>query len=385
MDRKLLVVGDDGFFTVLNFDPGKKELDITVPFQAADNVSWVEPVSSQGGIHRLVGLSEGDDAGLLHSFEINLTQSNCRLTGQKSTLGAPVHLVTLRDQSALAVATYLGGSVALYPISITETDGLVFENSPQTEVFPQFPYQSVQHGPNEGRQRQCHVHQVIESAKGLLYAPDLGSDRVWIFRRVEMKLGLWGWLQCPPGTGPRHGVISPDQSIMYVIGELSHTVLAFDLSISPPVAIQPIDGFAPNVIPPNVHPDHQFMMDSGEICLHPSIPNVIYVSNRWERHISKRQPHLQNVPEDLPEGDAVAIILLSNNGRAVEDIKHVRTGLDVIRAMRLSDDGKYVAVAGQECDGLEIYEIGGKKGDEWILVASMRSELPKGLKHVIWL
>jgi 6-phosphogluconolactonase (cycloisomerase 2 family) len=105
---------------------------------------------------------------------------------------------------------YLGGSVALYPISITDTDGLLLTDSPRTEIWPDFPYTGIGHGPNKGRQRQCHVHQVLEDKRGLLYAPDLGSDRVWILRRDEMELELCGWLQCPPGTGSRHAVLTPD-------------------------------------------------------------------------------------------------------------------------------------------------------------------------------
>ncbi|GKZ52011.1 hypothetical protein AbraIFM66951_009358, partial [Aspergillus brasiliensis] len=163
--------------------------------------------------------------------------------------------------------------------------------------------------------------------------------------------------------------------MMYVIGELSHTVIAFDVSSAPADAIPPIDGFAPNIIPPEVHSDHQAMMDSAEISLHPSIPNVVYVSNRWERHIAKREPHLQNVPQDLPQGDAIAIILLSDDGRKVKNIKHVRTNLDVIRGMRLSDDGKYVVVAGQEGGGVEVYAITGDKGDKWTLVAGLNEGL----------
>ena len=172
---------------------------------------------------------------------------------------------------------------------------------------------------------------------------------------------------------------------MYVIGELSHTVVAFDLSTAPAEAIQPIDGFAPNIIPSTVHPVHQSMMDSAEICLHPTISNVLYVSNRWERHIAQREPHLKNDPKELPPGDAVAIILLSDDGKMVKDMKHVRTNVDVIRGMRLSDDGKYVVVVGQEGGGVEIYEISGDKGDVWTLVAGLNEGLEGGIKHAIWL
>ena len=172
---------------------------------------------------------------------------------------------------------------------------------------------------------------------------------------------------------------------MYVIGELSHTIVAFDLSTSPSEAMQPIEGFAPNIIPPTVHPDHQFMMDSAEICIHPTFPNVLYVSNRWERHIAQREPHLKNVSKELPPGDAVAIILLSDDGKKVDSIKHVRTNVDVIRGMRLTDDGQYVVVVGQEGGGVEVYEISGEKGDIWTLVAGLNEGLESGIKHAIWL
>lgn len=261
------------------------------------------------------------------------------------------------------------------------------------------------HGPNKGRQRQCHPHQVLEDRRGLLYCPDLGSDRVWIFRREKTKLEVCGWLQCPPGTGARHAVLTPDgtspsdlsssiyntrlnmttERLMYVIGELSHTVVAFDLSTSPAEDIQPIDGFAPNVVPPSVDPGHQFMMDSAEICIHPKIPNVLYVSNRWERHIAELEPHLKNVPKELPPGDAIAIILLSDDGKKVQDTRHVRTNLDTIRGMRLSDDGSYVIVCGQEGGGVEVYGISGDRGEVWNLVASLSEGLESGIKHAVWL
>ena len=172
---------------------------------------------------------------------------------------------------------------------------------------------------------------------------------------------------------------------MYVLGELSHRVVAFDLSSSPSKDMMPIEDFAPSIIPPSVNPSHHANMDSAEICLHPKIPNVLYVSNRWEKHIAKRAPHLADVQKDLPPGDAIAIILLSSEGKKVEETKHVRTHLDTIRGMRLSDDGKYVAVVGQEGGGVEVYSIDGERGDAWTLVTRLQEGLESGIKHVVWL
>lgn len=172
---------------------------------------------------------------------------------------------------------------------------------------------------------------------------------------------------------------------MHVIGELSHTVLAFDIARAPSRGMEPIAGFAPNIIPPTVQPKHQTMMDSAEIALHPTIPNVLYVSNRWERHIAAREPQLKNVPSEMPPGDAIAIILLSADGRAVQSVKHVRTNADVIRGMRVSEDGKYCVVVGQEGGGVEVYAIQGERGDLWSLAASLDEGIDNGIKHAVWL
>ena len=125
-------------------------------------------------------------------------------------------------------------------------------------------------------------------------------------------------------------------------------------------------------------------MDSAEISLHPKIPNILYVSNRWEKHITEREPYLHNVHEQ-PKGDTIAIIILSEDGKKCQGIKHVRTNLDTIRGFRLTTDGKFVVVAGQEGGGIEIYSISGDRGDVWTLVASIDEELDAGIKHAVWL
>ncbi|KAJ4263381.1 hypothetical protein NW762_006200 [Fusarium torreyae] len=384
MKPSLLLSGDRANFTTLAVDLEKGEIKVAADYPAPENVSWVEPESSNGDVDRLIALSEGEESGLLFTFEIDHAKKTCNITSQQPTLGAPAHFITLQDKTALALGTYLGGSAALYPISITESEGLRLKATPRTEILPEFPYKAAGHGPNKGRQQQCHVHQVLEDKKGFLYAPDLGADRVWVLARNGTELEVRGWLQCSPGTGARHAVLTPDEKLIYVIGELSHNVTAFDLSTPPGKDVQPINGFEVNVIPPNVHPDHQFMMDSAELSLHPKIPNVLYVSNRWEKHIAEREPHLQNVHEQ-PQGDTIAIILLSEDGKKPQQIKHVRTNLDTIRGFRLSGDGKFVVVAGQEGGGIEIYSISGDKGDVWTLIASLNEGLDSDIKHVVWL
>lgn len=223
---------------------------------------------------------------------------------------------------------------------------------------------------------------------------------MWVLRRDAEELETRFWLQCPIGTGPRHAVFSPNQKVIYVLGELSHRILAFDLPAvrykngRPQVThpnIQPIANFYPSIIPPNILNHHAAVMDSGELCANPKQPRVLYASNRWERHIAERLPRVDCAPVAVlpppPQGDAVAIVTLEVGGRAVKEIKHFRTGVDVIRGMRVSRDGKVVVVLGEEGGGVEVYEIHGRWGQNWTFVASLResSEFEGKLQHAVWL
>jgi 6-phosphogluconolactonase (cycloisomerase 2 family) len=115
-------------------------------------------------------------------------------------------------------------------------------------------------------------------------------------------------------------------------------------------------------------------MSSAEICLNPTIPNVIYASNRGQ---------LQLKDTAGAKGDSVAIVLLSEDGSKVEDIKFLETGCDQIRGMQVSKDGKFVAVGGQNGGGVEIYQVGGKRGDEWKLAG--KDESLESIVSFIWL
>lgn len=172
---------------------------------------------------------------------------------------------------------------------------------------------------------------------------------------------------------------------MYVIGELSHTVVAFRLPANPEEQVFPIEGFSPNIIPSSVRSAHHDKMDSAEICLNSRYCNTLYVSNRWVRHIAKRGPYPKDIPEEIPDGDSVAIILLSQDGAQVECIRHLQTKIDVIRGMRVTEDGQFVVVVGEVGGGVAIYSISGTRGEVWTLVANLYEDLEAGIKHAIWL
>lgn len=91
MKPTLLISGDRANFTTLSLDVAKRQLSLVANYPAPENASWVEPASSHGDVDRLVGLLEGEESGLLYTFEIDHEQKRCKITSQQPTLGAPGH------------------------------------------------------------------------------------------------------------------------------------------------------------------------------------------------------------------------------------------------------------------------------------------------------
>lgn len=117
------------------------------------------------------------------------------------------HLAVHPSGTHLLVAHYTEGSVATFHIG---ADGTL------SEAIDVHPFSGS--GPDAERQDRSHAHQVIFDADTVLVT-DLGADRVHRLKLVDGRLHEAGHTQLPPGSGPRHGVVSGD-----------HLVIACELS-----------------------------------------------------------------------------------------------------------------------------------------------------------
>ena len=137
--------------------------------------------------------------------------------GEQPTGGAdPAHLALSPDGRWLVAANYTSGSVCVHPVL---DDGSL---GARTDL--------VQHegvsGPVADRQDGPHAHQVVFVAQDVILVCDLGLDLV-ITYRLDQARGLLTELSraaFPPGTGPRHLVLSTQGHEAYVVGELSSTL-----------------------------------------------------------------------------------------------------------------------------------------------------------------
>lgn len=203
----------------------------------------------------------------------------------------PCHISTDREGKWLYVSAYGGGTLTLLPI---ESDGRI---GAAVDVF-----RNQGSGPNKSRQKASHMHFAAQVG-GHVYACDLGTDEVLMFREENGKLAL----QSPrsgrtnPGAGPRHFATHPNGKTLYANNEMSMGVSVFDrnsesgeLTLIQTITTLnesgPIEG-----------------KSTAAIRVHPKLP-VLYVSNRGHNsitifdigsngHLSRRAVHPLDVKE----------------------------------------------------------------------------------------
>ena len=163
---------------------------------------------------------QGARTGVVSAFAIDPKTGDLALLNQQSSEGGgPCHLVVDKTGRDVLVANYGGGTVAVLPI---EADG---------RLKPASSVQAHQgSGPNKGRQEKPHAHGIyLDAAERFALSPDLGADRVFVYRFDAAKgmLEAHGSGTLEPGSGPRHLAFHPTGKYLYVINELLSTVSVF--------------------------------------------------------------------------------------------------------------------------------------------------------------
>jgi len=128
------------------------------------------------------------------------------------------HVSLDRTGRELFAASYGEGSISAYPIG---SDGQIGLRTAYITLHGS--------GPNRSRQEGPHAHSVyVDPENHFLYACDLGSDRIWIFR-VRDNGGLTPSdppsVAVTPGSGPRH--LAFQGKFVFVINELSATTAVY--------------------------------------------------------------------------------------------------------------------------------------------------------------
>jgi 6-phosphogluconolactonase len=169
-----------------------------------------------------VSRSAGKPGGAVSAFRRDPQTGELTFLNQQPSGGeGPCHLVVDRKGKSVFVAHYAGGSVSVLPIG---EDGRLRE-----------PTDVVRHegsGVNPQRQEAPHPHSVnLDAANRFLFVPDLGLDKIMIYRvdltEGKLKANDEAWTRVGAGAGPRHFDFHPNGKYAYVINELDSTFTAF--------------------------------------------------------------------------------------------------------------------------------------------------------------
>lgn len=287
----------------------------------------VDPVRARLFVANEVGDYRGGKTGAVSSFEADQVTGRLKLLSQQPSGGeGPCYVALDKEARHLLVANYVSGSVAVLPVS---GDGSLGE----TTSVVQHQGSSI----DPERQEGPHAHSInIDPEGNVACAADLGMDELLLYRYDQ----LTGTLESPahkvirtsPGAGPRHMAFHPGGEYLYVVTELSNTLLVFSYENGNATQIQEV-----SLLPDNYAGDNK----AAEVLAHPG-GRFVYASNRGHDSIV------------LFEADP-------KSGRVVRK-EHTRTGGRTPRGFGIDPSGKWLLAANQESDQVVVFRIDQESG-----------------------
>ena len=191
-------------------------------------------------------------------------------------------------------------------------------------------------GPNAKRQDRSHPHSVKFGSEDVFYVPDLGTDKIMIYR-LDPVMHTFApndppFFASEPGSGPRHLCFSPDRRTLYAANELSCTVTAcrvlknggletFQTISTLPEGVKPEDGGT--------------VSTAAEIARTPD-GRFLYVSNRGHDSLA--------CFKIMADGTLTLREIVPVNGKTP-------------RHFAISPTGKYLAAANQDSDSVTLFRI----------------------------
>ncbi|MCM3042953.1 lactonase family protein [Paenibacillus motobuensis] len=169
-----------------------------------------------GEASRLYAVSEQAE-GRLVSYRIDIASGELTELDSVPTEGAdPCHLASLPNGDVI-VSNYSSGTVNRFALG---------EQGEASRMAAKV--QQVGTGPVTDRQEKAHAHSTVTDLEGkYAFASDLGADRIFIYSMQDGGMVHHDEVSLPPGVGPRHFVLHPNDQYAYGINELNNTITIY--------------------------------------------------------------------------------------------------------------------------------------------------------------
>jgi len=274
--------------------------------------------------HKYLYAANENNQGMVTAFSVDAATGMLKQLNAVSSKGSgPCYVSLDKTGKWLFAANYNNGSVTSFPV---KADGSLGE-----------AISAIQHqGSSVDRSRQAgpHAHEAVVSPDNkLLFVPDLGMDKL-----MEYRIGADGSLTAntppsisiPPGSGPRHIAFAPNGKFVYLMTEMTDSVLAF--AYDGKGGMQQLQSIASAPAAPGT--------SGAEIAVHPS-GKFLYASNRGHNSIS--------------------IFAIDSQGKLTA-AGNVPTAGRTPRFFGLDPTGAYLLSANQDSDNIVIFKIDRKTG-----------------------
>ncbi|MGA7341326.1 MAG: lactonase family protein [Terracidiphilus sp.] len=267
--------------------------------------------------------------GFISSFSIDPGTGALKFLNKVSSGGGgPCHLVVDKTGKILFVANYGSGNVVSFAI---QADGSIGAKT----GLDQHSGASV----DPRRQRGPHAHAVVLSPDNrFLFVPDLGLDRILIYRIDEAKRSFApnnpSYVAVTPGLGPRHFVFGAHARFAYAICEMGSSVVAFSYD-------QASGRLTPVQTLSTLPPDFTGQDNSAEIQVDRS-GRFLYASNRGD--------------------DSITVFQIDPQTGTLNKIQNVSTQGKIPRNFVIDPTGRYLLAANQNSNNIVVFTIDSASG-----------------------
>ena len=267
---------------------------------------------------------EGKVDGGVAAFAIDRSTGKLRPLNTASSAGqAPCYLSLDHTSKMLMVANYGTGNVSVFPL---EQDGSLGKMSDQATANGS----SV----NKDRQAGPHAHEAVVSVDNrFLYVPDLGLDRIRIYRLDPANAKVTP--NDPPeadvdaGYGPRHIAFTHDGKFAYVADELEPFVTIFSHDAAGG-GLQKIKSIS--ILPVGAKGDNA----PAEVEIGPS-GKFLYVSNRGP--------------------GTIAVFAINPDDGTLKPVQVAATGGTWPRAFDFDPTGRFLFAGDQKADQFVVFNV----------------------------
>lgn len=271
---------------------------------------------------------EGKETGGVASFAIDRDTGALRSLNSVPSAGvAPCHLALDHTGKMLIVANYGTGGVSSFSI---ENDGRIGNMDSLMTAQGSSVDRERQEGP--------HAHEVVISSDNrLAFVPDLGLDRIRIYRLDPAQRKLTPndppFVKEQAGFGPRHMVISPNQKFAYVVNELKSFITVF--KVNGPGDWRPVQTVS--TLPENFHGENgpaEILIDRAG--------KFVYASNRGP--------------------GTIAVFAVNEQDGTLRQVQMAATGTTFPRGVEFDPTGQYLFAGDQKANQFVIFRVDPKTG-----------------------